>query len=168
MLRLRTLLIPAFLALAPAASPALAQGNAGLTLGSGLKVDSSLPVEVTSDSLTVNQTAGTATFTGNVLVVQGDMRLAAAEVLVEYASDKKGISRIHATGGVTVTSPAEAAEAREAVYTLATGALELTGNVILTQATGAISGERLVADLNTGTGRMEGRVRTVFQPGAGE
>ena len=41
----------------------------------------------------------------------------------------------------------------------------MTGDVILTQGPNALSGERLIVDLTSGTGRMEGRVRTIFQTG---
>jgi lipopolysaccharide export system protein LptA len=40
----------------------------------------------------------------------------------------------------------------------------MTGDVVLTQGQSALSSERLVIDLATGTGRLDGRVRTVFRP----
>ena len=51
----------------------------------GLKADTSLPVEMNADSLAVNQTDGTAVFSGNVIVTQGAMKLSAAEIRVEYS-----------------------------------------------------------------------------------
>ena len=145
--------------------PALAQG-AKVAFG-GLKQDTSLPVEITADSLEVNQTDGRATFTGNVLVGQGDMRLSAARIEVDYDADGKAIKTLHATGGVTIVNATDAAEAAEAVYTIASGTVVMTGNVLLTQGPNAISGQRLVLDLRDGTGVMEGRVKTVFTPGGG-
>ena len=132
----------------------------------GMQQDTSLPVEVTADQLSVDQGNGSATFTGNVLVGQGEMRLSAAEVRVEYAEGGGGIDRLHATGGVTLANATDAAEAQEAVYTIASGEVVMTGNVLLTQGPNAISGQRLVINLTTGSGVMEGRVQTVFQPGA--
>ena len=143
--------------------PVMAQG-AKVAFG-GLKQDTTLPVEITADTLEVNQTDGQATFTGNVLVGQGDMRLSAAKIEVAYAADGKGISTLHASGGVTIANATDAAEAAEAVYTIASGNVVMTGNVLLTQGQNAISGERLVLDLRAGTGVMEGRVKTVFTPG---
>lgn len=142
---------------------ALAQG-APVAFG-GLKQDSSLPVEIESDQLQVDQTAGTAVFTGDVRVKQGDMRMTAPRVDVTYGTEGGKIDHIHASGGVTLSSPTEAAEGAEAVYTIDTGAVVMTGNVLVTQGQSTIAGQRLVMDLNTGTGRMEGRVQTVFQPG---
>ena len=58
----------------------------------------------------------------------------------------------------------DAAEAGEAVYSVAEGVVTLSGDVLLTQGRNAIAGDRLVVDLSSGNGRMEGRVRTVFTP----
>ena len=44
----------------------------------------------------------------------------------------------------------------------------MTGDVLLTQGTSALSGKQLTVDLNTGTGVMEGRVQTVFVPANGK
>lgn len=145
--------------------PALSQG-AKVAFG-GLKQDTSLPVEITADSLEVNQTDGQATFTGNVLVGQGELRLSAARIEVEYDDGGQGIKTLTATGGVTIVNATDAAEAQEAVYTIASGNVVMTGNVLLTQGPNAISGERLVLNLRDGTGVMEGRVKTVFTPGGG-
>ncbi len=152
------LLLSAFLPLA-----AWAQ-DAQVAFG-GLRQDTTLPVEVKAESLTVNQTDASATFTGNVLVGQGEMRLAAQTVRVEYAADGKSIAKLHATGGVTLASPTDAAESNEAVYAVDAGTVLMTGNVLLTQGASAIAGQKLLIDLKAGTGRMEGGVSTVFSPG---
>lgn len=145
-----------FLALLPAVVGAQ---SAGISLGTG-GFDRAAPVDVTSDSLSLDQDSGQAVFDGNVLVVQGDLRMSAGRIVVTYGDD--GVSELTATGGVTLVTPTEAAEAREAVYTVASGAAVLTGDVLLTQGQAAISGDRLVLDLESGTGRMEGNVRTVL------
>ena len=151
--------------------PALtaAQGT-DVAFGQG-PTDSSLPVEVTSDSLRVDQTSGTAIFTGNVLVGQGQMRLSANEVRVEYVMvDGKStgeIARVLATGDVTFVSGPEAAEGAAADYDLATGTMLMTGDVIMTQGQSVLSGERLVVNMEDGTGVMEGRVKTILQNAGG-
>lgn len=142
-------------------------GGATVAFG-GLRSDPTLPVEVTADQLQVNQAEGTALFTGNVLVGQGEMRLSSAELQVEYDEAGSQITRMHATGGVTFTNGPETAEAQEAVYTLATGSVLMTGDVLLTQGSSVMSGSQLTIDLNAGTGVMQGRVTTVFVPGAAE
>ena len=160
---LRTLFITLFLASMPVVS--IAQGTS-VAFG-GLKHDASLPVEVTADALAVDQNDGNAVFTGNVVIGQGSMRLSANKVLVEYSTsngDSTGkISRMHATGNVVLVNGAEAAEAREAVYTIGSAKIIMTGDVILTQGRNALSSQRMVVDLNTGKAVLEGRVKTIFR-----
>lgn len=164
-LRLRAALLVLALAL-PAAGPAAAQAQGARVEFAGLRQDPTQEVQVSADTLTVNQADGSALFEGDVVAIQGELRLTAAAVTVDYAEDG-GITRLTATGGVTLTSPTDAAEGREAVYEVATGTVTMTGDVLLTQGSATITGQRLVLDLDTGTGRMEGRVQTVFTPGAG-
>lgn len=146
------------------ATGALAEG-ASVAFG-GLKADTSLPVEMNADSLTVNQTDGTAVFSGNVIVTQGAMKLSATEIRVEYSADKKSINKLYATGRVLLVNASDAAEADEAIYTIASGEVVMTGNVLLTQGQAAMSSQKLIIDLKSGTGRMDGRVTTTFTPGA--
>ncbi len=154
-------------ALAWALLPGAAVGQGAEVAFGGLRQDTTLPVEITADALTVDQADGTAVFTGNVVVAQGEMRLSADAIRVIYASDAEATGRVQelvATGGVTLVNGAEAAEAAEATYTVAAGSVVMTGDVLLTQGRNALAGERLVIDLNAGSGTMEGRVRTVFRP----
>ncbi len=146
-------------------APGVAQGTS-VAFGS-FNHDASLPVEITADALEVNQADGTAEFRGNVMIGQGEMRMSAGLVRVEYASggDATGeISRLIASGGVTLVNGAEAAEAERAVYSIANASITMTGGVILTQGRNALSAQRLIVDLNRGTGRLEGRVKTILQP----
>ncbi|MEQ9260112.1 MAG: LptA/OstA family protein [Roseovarius sp.] len=126
---------------------------------------SGLPVEVTADNLDVNQNDGTAVFTGNVVIGQGSMRLSAPNVLVIYKQDQSGIRELKASGGVTLVSGEDAAEASLADYNLETGQIALRGNVLLLQGANAISAERMNVDTRSGTARMSGRVKTVLQQG---
>ena len=153
--------LAALLALALPLGGALAQQ---IAFG-GMRGDTSAPVEITADALTVDQSTGQATFSGNVVIGQGDMRLSAGQVLVEYGATNSDISVLRASGGVTLVSANEAAEARDAVYTLAASTVVLTGDVLLTQGKNVMAGESLTVNLTTGTGTMAGRVRTVLQPG---
>jgi lipopolysaccharide export system protein LptA len=142
---------------------AVAQG-ASVAFG-GISQDTDAPVEVSADSLSVNQSDGTAVFTGNVLIVQGDMRLAAPRVLVVYDEEDDAIARLEATGGVTLVSGEDAAEAARADYDIDAGTIVLTGDVLLTQGRNAIGSERMVVHLEDGAAELSGRVRTVLSPG---
>lgn len=135
----------------------------------GLQQDPTLPVEISADNLKISQNDGTATFLGNVLVGQGEMRLSAAKVIVEYGpaeGENAGkISLILASGGVTLISGAEAAEAREAEYSIDGGVVVMTGNVILTQGANALSSDKMTINLVSGVANLEGRVRSIFKTG---
>ncbi|WP_304614203.1 LptA/OstA family protein, partial [Paracoccus sp. (in: a-proteobacteria)] len=60
----------------------------------------------------------------------------------------------------------DAAEAAEAVYDVAAGSVLLTGDVLLTQGSNVLAGERMTVDLATGAAQVQGRVRSVLQPGS--
>jgi lipopolysaccharide export system protein LptA len=151
------------LAVLIAASSALAQ-EATVAFGA-LEQDTSLPVEMSADQLSVNNADGTAVFSGNVVVTQGEMKLSAAKVQVTYGADQKSIDQLTASGGVVVSNLGDSAQAQEAVYTIATGVIVLTGDVLLTQGPSAMAGQKLTINLKDGTGIMEGRVTTTFVPG---
>ncbi len=140
----------------------LAQTN--INLG-GMTVDRNSAIEVTSESLSVDQETGTAVFIGNVIIGQGDMRLSAGRVEIIYAEATSEIARLLATEGVTFATASEAAEAQSADYDIATGLLTLSGEVLLTQGPSAVSAERMIVNVDDGTAQMEGRVRTVLQQG---
>lgn len=130
-----------------------------------MRQDPDLPVEVTADELAVDQDTGTAIFTGNVLIGQGDMRLSAARVLVVYKEGQSGIERLEATGGVTLVSGPDAAESERADYDIDTGTILMTGDVLLTQGSNALTSETMQVNLRDGTAQMRGQVKTVLQTG---
>jgi lipopolysaccharide export system protein LptA len=155
-LRIATFVIASFLTL-----PASAQGTA-ITLG-GINADPSAPMEISADSLSVDQDTGLALFDGNVVVGQGDLRLSAGQVRVSYDAETGDIRFLEITGGVTIVTATEAAEAQTARYDLDAGELILSGEVLVTQGASAMAADRMVVNLEDGTSRLDGRVRTVFQ-----
>lgn len=152
-------LIASIIALLFLPMAALAQGA---QVSFGGNQDTNAPVEVTADNLAVNQKEGTAVYSGNVLIVQGDMRLAAQRVVVIYSEAAKKIQRMEATGGVTMVSGEEAAEAQRADYSLDKGVVVMSGDVLLTQGASALTSEKMTVNLETGTAQLSGRVRTVL------
>lgn len=144
------------------ATPGGAQTN--LSLG-GLNADPTAPVEMSADKLSVDQATGAATFEGNVVIGQGAMRIAAGLVKVKYQSGG-GIDQMTASGGVTFVTATEAAEAQTAVYSLTDQTLVMRGDVLLTQGPNALSADSMRINLTTGAAVMEGRVRTILNPGS--
>lgn len=159
---LRFLLIALFAVLV--STSAMAQG-ASVAFGT-ISQDTSLPVEVTSDELSVDQQTGTAVFTGNVVIGQGDMRLSAQRVMVVYRATQDGIAKMEATGGVTLVSGADAAESQRADYDIDDGTIVMRGNVLLAQGASALSADTMTIRLRDGTARMSGNVRTRLQTGS--
>jgi lipopolysaccharide export system protein LptA len=148
----------------------IAMGCATLAQAQGTSVafgtvqqDTSLPVEVSADSLSVSQNDGSALFTGNVVIGQGEMRLSAPRVLVYYTQNQSGVERLEATGGVTLVNGDQAAEADTAEYEVNRGTIRMLGNVLLTQGANTLVSDSMDVDLEAGTALMNGRVRTVFQ-----
>lgn len=141
---------------------AVAQTNVDL---GGITVDTSAAIEVTADSLAVDQETGEAVFEGNVIIGQGDLRLTAGRVEIVYGTTTSQIARLLASGGVTFVTANAAAEAQQADYDVVSGLLVLTGDVLLTQGASAISAAQMTINVTDGTATMAGRVRTVLQQG---
>jgi len=160
----------------------LAGSAAGLVAGSaaaqsgGLgSQDTSLPVEIEADLLTVEQDQSLAIFEGHVLATQGEMSLRADRLLVFYSDAEtqggQSIRRIEVAGNVVIASPTETATARDGVYDVVGESMALTGDVVLTQDDNVLKGDRLDIDLarNVHTMTTDGsrpgqRVRAMFQP----
>ncbi|MEO9683476.1 MAG: lipopolysaccharide transport periplasmic protein LptA [Tateyamaria sp.] len=153
----------ACIALLGFSTPVLAQGTQ-VAFGA-IQQDTSAPIEVSADELNVDQKTGAATFTGNVVIGQGAMRLSAARVLVIYREDEAGIQSLEATGGVTLASGDDAAEAQRADYDIDSGVIVMTGDVLMAQGRSALSADRMSVNLDDGTARMQGRVKTILQTG---
>ena len=147
--------------------------------------DTSLPIEITADSLEVVQERRIATFAGNVDAVQGDLVLSADQLRVHYGDEADAapappgmgsIRRIEAEGNVFLSSPRETAQGETGVYDVVANQLTMEGAVVLTQDDNVIRGQRLEIDLVNGRSRMlaavpstEGgaapqRVRALFTP----
>ena len=137
--------------------------NASLAFGEkDLAADA--PIEITSESLEVDQSNGTVVFSGDVLISQGVLRLSAAKVLGSYDNDTSMIATINASDGVVLVSGAEAAEADGAEYDVQSRTVLMSGNVVLMQGNFALSAKQMRIDLKDGSAQMIGRVKTVLQP----
>jgi lipopolysaccharide export system protein LptA len=134
------------------------------------------PVQIEAASLEVHDKNKTATFAGNVQVVQGDTTMKCQSLVVFYghevgiaqnaapstkpasiAPGPKGaqdIRRIEAHGGVTVITKDQKASGDLAVYDLQSKTITLTGNVVVSQGENVIHGERVVVDTVSGNARV--------------
>lgn len=142
------------------------------------------PIEISADSLEVQQDKQLAIFTGNVDATQGNIRLRADSLRVHYRqnepaaqrpaqrpgpqqqADASGaISRIDATGKVFVSSPEETAQGDRGIYDVDKRVITLEGNVVLTRGKNVLRGQKATMNLDSGRSVMEGgRVRGLFVP----
>jgi lipopolysaccharide export system protein LptA len=166
----------ALVALAAASPIWLHPAAAQSALGGGH--DTSLPIEITADSLEVFQRDRLAVFSGNVDAVQGELVLSADVLRVYYRGGDDGgargtaasgrqqgggatsgaVRRIEAEGNVFLSSPEETAKGRSGVYDVEGDEVTLTGDVVLTQGENVVRGENLTLDLTTGRSRIIGAV----------
>lgn len=152
--------------------PAAAQENGML---GGFRNDPGEPIEVEADMLEVQDDRNAATFSGNVRVVQGDIRMKSDKLTVFYSDRSTGgsrISKIAASGNVLVSAPDnQTASGDWANYLVATRQIEMGNSVILRQGENIIRGARLTVDLASGHAKVSGgenggtgRVKGLFQP----
>ncbi|MGB6536508.1 MAG: LptA/OstA family protein [Xanthobacteraceae bacterium] len=181
------------MAVAPAAAQGLhpaarvAPGKPG-----GVGQSQNQPVQIDAKSLVIHDKSKTATFTGNVKVVQGDTTMTCRTLLVFYGQElgiggsrtavapdtttgavpnAQNIRRIEARGDVTVLSKDQSATGNLGVYDLVSKTITLTGDVVVSQGKNVIRGGRLIVDTVTGNAHIEpdpevpqGRVRALIIP----
>lgn len=126
--------------------------------------DPSLPVEVKADIVDVNEADGSTELSGDVLVVQGEMRMTADRAFVVYDRAAGRIARLEATGGVVLVNGPDAAQSERAEYTIDSGVIVMTGNVLLVQGPSTLNSQRMTVNLTTGTAQMAGRVKMILTP----
>ncbi|MBY0302997.1 MULTISPECIES: LptA/OstA family protein [Sphingomonas] len=141
----------AFLILAlAAAAPATAQ----------TRHDTNAPVNVAADHIELQDRANRAVFAGNVQVQQAEMTLRAQRIVLTYTGQIEGgnpqISRMDASGGVTVIRPDQTARSQFAVYDLNRRIITMLGAVRLTQGGSTVNGGRLTINLDSGRAVIDG------------
>jgi lipopolysaccharide export system protein LptA len=158
----------AFIVAVPAASAQTSQGVPNALQGFTQNRDK--PVQIRAQSFEIRDKQKTATFTGNVHVVQGDTTIRCRSLIVTYEpnaseagarASKPGpggssqISKLDALGGVIVTQKDQTATGDAGHFDLKTNIITLTGNVVLSQGGNVMRGERMWVNLDTGVSRLE-------------
>src|SRR5262252_9093496 len=136
------------------------------------------PVQIEAATLEVHDKSKTATFSGNVQVVQGDTTMRCRSLVVFYGQEvglgesgadttgtaiksplgtkgAQNVRRIEARGAVTVLTKDQSASGDLGIYDLKTKTITLSGNVVVSQGQNVIHGERVVVDTETGNARVE-------------
>lgn len=142
------------------------------------------PLDISADTLEVDNAARKATYRGKVEVLQGGNRLRADSLDVYFASDARAggdaaakgpaagafgdIERLVASGDVYFVTPQQTVRGDQAVYTVASDTIVVTGAVVIAQGENVLKGDRLTIEVKTGRSAMDAsgadRVRGVFFP----
>ena len=184
------LLAGLLLTIAANAQPAQQSGGAM----QGFQMNRDQPVKIESNTLEVRDKSQQATFMGSVKLTQGETILQCQTLVIFYednatpAGPKKGapataqksggglggqqIKRAEAKGDVRVTQKDQTARGDSGVFDVKSNSVTLIGNVVLTQGTNVVRGDRMFVDLNTGISRVESdkakRVESLFNPGTSQ
>jgi lipopolysaccharide export system protein LptA len=135
-----------------------------------------LPIDIASDSASINDESGVAVYSGNVIVSQGRTRLEADTVSV-YMKEQ-ALERIEANGQparfqeqqLNETVPTTG-HASKIIFESSKATLTFSGKATLNQASNSFSGEQIVYDINAQAIQAKGdesgqsRVKIQYLPG---
>ncbi|MGZ5928257.1 MAG: lipopolysaccharide transport periplasmic protein LptA [Rhizomicrobium sp.] len=140
------------------------------------KHDANAPINVSADKFLADSNAKTGTWTGNVLVVQGDMRMRANSVRLNVTGKDNKPDKILANGNVVVDSPTSGTVTGDnGVYDVVAHTVTMTGKVVLTREKNVMRGNQLTVNLDSGLATLGGgnkapgtstggRVQGIFTP----
>lgn len=154
----------------PAASPPGVAAMAG-------KHDANAPINISADKFVADSNAKTGTWTGNVVVIQSDMRMRANSVRLNVTGKDNKPDKIYASGNVVVDSPNSGTVTGDnGVYDVVAHTVTMTGKVVLTKEKDVMRGTMLTVNLDTGKATLGaaktggpantegGRVQGIFTP----
>jgi lipopolysaccharide export system protein LptA len=170
----------AALTLFAGAPAALAQNTGVPNALQGFSQNKDQPVHIEAATLEVRDKDKRATFSGNVVVKQGDTTLRSKTLDVYYDQEetkggmkaaqpgpggKQSIRRLEAKGGVVVTQKDQTATGQTGIFDMKSNTITMTGGVVITQGQNVLRGQQLVVDVATGHAKVEGgRVEGLFSP----
>ena len=145
-----------------------------------IPADRNQAISLVADRATYNEKTGITTYTGNVIIEQGTMKLQ-ADSIVANLNAKREISTITATGRparfqqqVDVNKGLAKGQAQKIIYNAETGIINLVGNAYLYQNGASIRSSTLKYSMNKGdieasgtsntTGSPTGRVQIIIPP----
>lgn len=119
-----------------------------------LPEDRSKPIEIQANSADRSAKTGITTYTGNVEIKQGSIRITAHSVVLNSVKDE--LTHMTATGNpatyvqqLTGSEDTVDARANQINFDVRTDIVELNGNGILKQKGGSISGEHIEYDIKS-------------------
>ncbi len=149
---------------------------AASNVANALPSDANEPIRLLADKATYSERSGVTSYTGNVTITQGTLKMAADNLTVNL-TPTRAIESAVATGRpatiqqiVTQEKGLAKGQANRIDYNVKTGLVTLTGNARLTQNGGSFSGNVIhyslkVGDIEAKAGNNQ-RVELVFPPQA--
>ena len=159
-----------------------ASASAQLAPGNG-------PIDMSADELELIDAQHIAIWRGAVDALQGTNRMRANQVKLIFSGRSSAnagaasagapgknwgdVQRMEAEGDVFFVSPQQRARGDHALYSLDTGDLVMTGDVVVAQGDSVVKGDKLIIEVKTGHATMvsaakgrgaKNRVRGVFYP----
>ncbi|EPR80678.1 LptA, protein essential for LPS transport across the periplasm [Acinetobacter gerneri DSM 14967 = CIP 107464 = MTCC 9824] len=148
-----------------------------------LQSDRNQPISLVADRATYNDKTGVTTYSGNVIIEQGTMKLQAANIVANLNKNRQ-MSVVTATGSpakfqqqVDSDKGVAKGEASKIVYNAETGIITLIGNAYLYQNGASIRSSTLKYSMNkgdieasgssnstSGSGSSSGRVQIIIPP----
>lgn len=136
--------------------------------------DRNQQITLSADRATYNDKTGVTTYSGNVVIQQGTLKVQ-ADSIVANLNAKREISSITATGRpakfqqqIHVEKGIAQGQAQKIVYNASTGILTLSGGAYLNQDGAIMRAETLRYSMNKGdveaTGSKSGRVQLIIPP----
>lgn len=140
-------------------SPSSKPSSTSAALGGLQQNIGKLPTFIKADSLSLKSDSRTFTYSGNVEVSQGDMKMTAQTMEGNYDENNK-IKQLMAKGNVLITKgPQIRATGERAIYDAATETVVLTENPELQQDGSILSADRIRVYLSENRSVGEGTVR---------
>jgi lipopolysaccharide export system protein LptA len=122
--------------------------------------NSDAPIDFAANAIELQDRANRAVLSGDVRVRQADLTLTAGRMTVAYTGQvlegNPQVSRLDASGGVTVTRPDQTARGNYGVYDLNRRLITMIGAVTLRQGPNVVNGGRLTINLDTGRAVIDG------------
>jgi lipopolysaccharide export system protein LptA len=143
----------------------------------GFSQNRNQPIKINAASLEVRDKDKMATFSGDVRLLQGDVKMNSSTLVVFYddqppppqpapATSKGGkpaataqitpeqqnqqIKRVEAKGGVTVQQKDQTATGETGIFDMRANTVEMMGNVVITRGPNILKGDNLTVNMNTG------------------
>jgi lipopolysaccharide export system protein LptA len=182
----------------PASPPPRQQPSGQPNALQGFSQNRDKPVKINANELEVHDKDKIAVFSGDVHLVQGDTQMRSSSLVVFYddqppppappPTSGKGtqasaqitpqqnqqIKRVEAKGSVIVTQKDQTVTGNEGIFDMRANTVTMHGNVLISQGTNVIKGDRLTVNMTTGDAAVTaaaacdkppcGRVQGIFDP----